>query len=493
MNKSINTLLIANRGEVAARIQATAHHLGIKTVCVYAADDTAQAHLATAHAVYPLSEVGSSAYCNQEELITIAQNAGVDAIHPGYGFLSEVAPFAQRVIDAGLLFIGPTPKTIAHLGDKGCARILAEKVSIPVIPGKTFDHQQKQEAHLYADSISYPILLKATSGGGGRGMTAVYASDQFIASWHCVSAEGTHSVNTTDIVVEKLLPNARHIEVQIAGDGAEVIHLFERDCSVQRRRQKIVEEAPAYNLSEALRTELHEAAIRIGKAAHYVGIGTVEFLVANEQFYFLEINPRLQVEHGVTELITGRDLVALQLHIAEHKALPYHQDEITQRGSAIQCRLYTEDVTADFTPCTGTITAHYIPPHPFTHIQHSIEIPHPITGLYDAMISKALSWGTTRHEARMRLHTLLSTYRLAGITTNRSFLQHILTNPAYIAGTLHTQSITELLATYQPMSFDLTRLAAALSYAVPSPQDNKPTSGKQPRSYWKEKKWHREA
>lgn len=489
MKTPIKKLLIANRGEVAARIQATAEQLGIQTVCVYAQDDTAQAHLATADEVYALNGSGSSAYCNQEELLSLAHRANVDAIHPGYGFLSEVADFAHTTTQTGFLFIGPPAKTIALLGDKGTARIVAEQAQVPVIPGKTFGSQEEHTAHQYANEIGYPVVLKATGGGGGRGMATVDTADEFVGVWRCVSNESLRSFNTTDIVVEKLVTNARHIEVQIAGDGTQVVHLFERDCSTQRRRQKIIEETPAYNVPEPLRAQLHAAAVRIGMAAHYRGIGTVEFLVTDDQFYFLEVNPRLQVEHGITELITGIDLVALQLFIAQNSTLPYQQSDIMQRGHAIQCRLYTEEVTANFTPCTGTITTHHMPFSPFTQVQHSIEVPQVITGLYDPMISKTLSWGVTRNEACSRMVSLLNNYRLAGITTNRAFLMHVLKSEEFARG-LTTQSIETLVASYQPEENDLSVLAAALSCAVHQPSTTKAAPA--PRSYWKEKQWRHE-
>lgn len=488
---AIKKILIANRGEVAARIQATAQQLGMQTVCLYAQDDTAQAHLATADEVYALSGSGSNAYCSQEEIISLAHRASVDALHPGYGFLSEVADFARATRQAGFLFIGPSADTIALLGDKGAARTIAEQAQVPVIPGKVFDFQEEETAHQYANSIGYPVVLKAAGGGGGRGMATVDAADEFVAVWHRIGAEGRRSFNTTDIVVEKLVTNARHIEVQIAGDGTQIIHLFERDCSTQRRRQKIIEEAPAYNLPAPLRKQLHAAAVRIGIAAQYRGIGTVEFLVTNTEFYFLEANPRLQVEHGITELITGIDLVALQLFIAEHGTLAYQQHEVMQRGHAIQCRLYTEEVTANFTPCTGTITTHHMPSFPFTHIQHSIAAPYPVTGLYDPMISKVLSWGTTRNEACSRLVNLLKNYRLAGITTNRAFLIHVLKSTDFVRGlTIH--SIDKLVAAYQPQKTNLSRLAAAISCAVQKPATTKTVATPARRSYWKEKQWRHE-
>lgn len=488
---TLSTILIANRSEVAARIQATAHARGIHTVCVYAADDTMQAHLSQAHAVYQLSGTGAAAYLNQDELIAIAQQSGANAIHPGYGFLSEVATFAEHVEAAGLTFIGPHPETIELLGDKGRARHLAQQCRVPIVPGDSFHTSERIAARAYAQKIGYPILLKATGGGGGRGMAHITSDEEFPIVWQRISDEGTRAFHSDHIVVEKYITNPRHIEVQIVGDGSTVIHLFERDCSTQRRRQKIIEEAPASFLPNTVRTQLHDAAVRIARAVNYRNIGTVEFIVSDDgSFYFLEVNTRLQVEHGVTELITGIDLVGLQLDIAAGQPLSVTQSDISSRGHAIQCRIYAEDPTADFTPSTGTIFAHSATHTPFTRIEASLELPHVVSGLYDPMVSKVLACGSTRNEARVRLQSLLAHYRLGGITTNIAFLQHVLAHPLFIEQNVTTQSMPHLQADFTHKAYDLAELTALISSALReseslADQPQRPSS----HNRWKEQLW----
>lgn len=488
----IKTLLIANRSEVAARIQATAQRLGIKTVCVYATDDTAQAHLAHADMVFPLSGTGHHAYLAQDELLTIAQKAGADAIHPGYGFLAEISQFAQRVRDADLLFIGPSPEIIALLGDKAAARTIAQRCGIPVVPGRTFHAEQQAHAAAYATQIGYPALLKATGGGGGRGMERVNDEASFDKVWQRVVRQAERLFSCSQIVVEKYVEEPRHIEVQIAGDGTEAIHLHERDCSTQRRRQKMIEEAPAPHLPPLMRAKLHDAALRLVHATGYTSIGTVEFIVtSDDQFYFLEVNTRLQVEHGVTEMVTGVDLVALQLHIAEHNTLPLAQHQIDVRGHAIQCRVYAEDPRNDFTPSTGTINLHETCASPFARIEHSIVTPYPVAGLYDAMLSKVLTSGITRGEARTAMAHLLATYTLVGVTTNICLLAHIMQHSLFVAGNVHTQSMPVLLATFPDELPPLPpHTAALLSSALTAfAQPNKPPPPLVVPSGWKERSW----
>jgi acetyl/propionyl-CoA carboxylase alpha subunit len=489
---SFSTILIANRSEVAARIQATAHAHGLRTICLYAADDTAQAHLSEADEVYQLSGTGGSAYLNQDEILTIAQKAGANAIHPGYGFLSEVPAFAQRVTDVGITFIGPTPETIELLGDKGRARMLAEHCNVPVVPGASFHSDERPSAQQYAEQIGYPILLKATGGGGGRGMAQVLCSEEFPVLWQRISDEGRRAFHSEHIVVEKYVENPRHIEVQIAGDGKSVIHLFERDCSTQRRRQKIIEEAPASHLPAALRMQLCDAAVRIARSVNYRSIGTVEFIVAEDHsFYFLEVNTRLQVEHGVTELITGIDLVGIQLDVAARKPLSLSQADITVRGHAIQCRIYAEDPTADFTPSTGIIFAHSATNAPFTRLDHSLELPHTVSGLYDPMLSKVLTYGPTRNDVLKRLQALLRTYRLGGITTNIAFLQHILAHPLFQNNQIHTQSMPDLRAGYTHEPVDLGLITAQISAALHEEEiTDSQAAPPSLHNTWKEQQWN---
>lgn len=487
----IKTLLIANRSEVAARIQATAQRLGIKTVCVYAQDDSFQAHLAHADAVYQLSGTGHSAYLAQDELLAIAQKSGADAVHPGYGFLAEVGTFAQRIRNAGILFVGPSPHTITSLGDKATARSLAQRCGIPVVPGQTFHTTQVVQAAAYATQIGYPALLKATGGGGGRGIERINDEASFESVWHKVVRQAERLFSCEHIVVEKYIEEPRHIEVQIAGDGTNAIHLHERDCSTQRRRQKIVEEAPAPHLTPLMRAKLHDASLRLAHATGYTSIGTVEFIVTgDDQFYFLEVNTRLQVEHGVTEMVTGIDLVALQLHITEQNKLPLTQEHIIVRGHAIQCRVYAEEPTNNFAPSIGTIDIHETHTPPGARIEHSITTPYPVTGLYDAMLSKLVTHGITRNEARTAMAQVLKTYTLAGVPTNLCLLAHIMQHSLFAAGTVHTQSMPMLLATFPDERPTLCATTAALLSAALTTSAQPAPHLPQPRpSRWKERAW----
>ena len=364
-------ILICNRSEIALRIQATCKSLGIKTVAIYAPEDAQASYVYEADESYPLSLHGFQAYLNQEEIISIAHKASVEALHPGYGFLSESPSFAKKVIAAGITWIGPMPDTMVLTGDKAQARALMRMINVPINQGAefkpvSFDLASAKDC---AQKLGYPVIIKDSLGGGGKAMRRVDRDIDFDSAWHAVLSEGKRLGFCGNIIVEKYLGNARHIEIQIAGDGKNYIHFFERECSVQRKHQKIIEEAPCRFISQTTLKKMYETALAIAQAVKYTNIGTIEFLVTDtEEFYFLEINARLQVEHSVTELITGFDLIALQLSIAYNKILPWTQEEISHSGHALECRIYAEDPANNFMPSVGIIQYLKVPRGPFVRV-----------------------------------------------------------------------------------------------------------------------------
>ncbi|MBM3893596.1 ATP-grasp domain-containing protein [Candidatus Dependentiae bacterium] len=476
LKRAIHTVLIANRSEVALRVQATCHARGLRTIAVYAPEDASLRYVANATAAYPLSGSGSSAYLQQDELIAIALHAGADAVHPGYGFLSEQASFAQRVIQAGLTWIGPSPQAMAAMASKERARTIAQQAEIPTVPGQLVTDlapEKQESALLAAEKIGFPVIIKDPLGGGGKGMRRVMTAADFPAAWDAVIAEATRQTNTTALLIEKYIVAGRHIEVQVAGDGLQVIHLFERECSIQRRHQKIIEEAPACFLNPELKIALHDAACRLAAAVAYDSIGTVEFIVTpDEKFYFLEMNTRLQVEHGVTELVTGIDLVGLQLDLVRTQQLPFSQNDLSLHGHAIQCRLYAENPRERFMPSTGTIQALTWPLHPQARLEYDLHEGMEITPFFDPMIAKILCYGTNRSEAQRTMSSLLERLFIAGITTNQLLLQGIIRSSLFSTGVLHTQSLADqdlVLLLAQELSVTLEEeLIAGLATALAS-------------------------
>jgi acetyl-CoA carboxylase, biotin carboxylase subunit len=436
-----NKILISNRAEIALRIQTTCKSLGIKTVAIYAPEDANASYVAQADEAYPLSLRGFQAYLNQEEIISIACKAGVDAIHPGYGFLSESPSFAEKVIAADIVWIGPRPETMLLMGDKAQARALMRMINIPINKGCefkaiSFDLQAAKEC---AQKLGYPVIIKDSLGGGGKAMRRVEQSADFDNAWHAVLSEGKRLGFSGNIIVEKYLLEARHIEVQIAGDGKNVVHLFERECSVQRKHQKIVEEAPCRFVPQETLNLMYDAAVTIAKTVNYRGVGTVEFLVlATGEFYFLEVNARLQVEHSVTEFTTGIDLVALQIHVALNKALPVTQGDIVRIGHAIECRVYAEDPTQNFLPSTGLVQYLKIPWGLFLRVDHDLREGAEVTPFFDPMIAKITVWGATRQQAILSMVASLNDFVLVGCMTNNSLLKAILTDPNFIEGNVST-------------------------------------------------------
>ncbi len=428
-------LLIANRGEIARRVIRTAHRMGIATVAVYSEPDANALHVREAGSAFALGGASSAdSYLRIDRLIDAARATGADALHPGYGFLSENADFAQAVIDAGLVWVGPPPAAIRALGSKSAAKALAQAHGVPVLPG-CFGADQRDDTFIAeAARIGYPLMVKAVAGGGGRGMRLVSEAAQLPAALASARAEALAGFGSADLLIERAVLRPRHVEVQVFADAhGRCIHLGERDCSVQRRHQKIIEEAPSPAVGPALREQLGAAAVALAQAAGYVGAGTVEFLLDGDRFFLMEMNTRLQVEHPVTEMLTGLDLVEWQIRVARGEPLPLAQDQVRLRGHAIEVRLCAEDER--FTPHTGTVRAFVEPPlSEGLRFDHAIETGTEVTPHYDAMLGKLIAHAPTREQAIERLAHALDATVLLGLPSNRAFLAACLRHPVFGAG-----------------------------------------------------------
>ncbi|MEM6107534.1 biotin carboxylase N-terminal domain-containing protein [Mycobacterium sp. 050272] len=438
----IQKLLVANRGEIAARVMRTAHAMGVGTVAVYSDPDADAPFVGLAdEAVRLAGAVPSDTYLNVEAIIDAGRSTGADAVHPGYGFLSENAGFAAACAQAGLVFVGPPPAVIAAMGSKVEAKALMVKAGVPVLPGATLD----EDADLAAEGqrVGYPLLVKAAFGGGGRGMRIVESAEELADAVAAARREAASAFGDATVFLERYVVNPRHVEVQILADthGA-VVHLFERECSIQRRHQKIVEECPSPAVDDTLRAELGAAAVAAAKAIGYVGAGTVEFVLWPDGFAFLEVNTRLQVEHPVTELVTGLDLVELQLRIAEGEPLPPEALDARICGHAIEARLYAEDVGAGFLPATGVLHRFAVPEDPGVRVDTGVVDGSVVSAFYDPMLAKVIAHGPTRAEAARRLARWLARAQLHGVTTNRDLLVGILREQEFLAGGTDTGYLT---------------------------------------------------
>ena len=466
-------ILIANRGEIAVRIARTARHLGIRTVAVYSEADAGAMHTQVCDEAYLIGAAPArDSYLHGERIIQVARRTGAQAIHPGYGFLSENAGFARSCEAAGIVFVGPPAAAIEAMGSKSAAKTLMEKAGVPLVPG--YHGQDQDDALLEAEArrIGYPVLIKAVAGGGGKGMRIVEQPDAFRTALDAARREASSSFGDDRVLVEKYLVRPRHVEVQVFADRqGEYVHLFERDCSVQRRHQKIIEEAPAPGMTEARRNEMGAVALAAARAVGYVGAGTVEFIVdADGRFYFMEMNTRLQVEHPVTEMITGVDLVEWQLRVAAGEPLPMQQGALEHRGHAFEARVYAEDPDREFLPATGTIT-HLRQPDDPAHIRidSGVRAGDEIGIHYDPMIAKVITWDVDRAAALRRLRGALAGYELAGLKTNVAFLLGVASHPAFAGAgedtsTLDTGLIErhrhDLFAEPEPASDTVLALAA---------------------------------
>ena len=477
-SKSIDKVLIANRGEIACRIIRTARQLGIRTVAVYSDADAAALHVEMADEAVAIGPPPpQQSYLNIERIVAAAKRTAADAVHPGYGFLSENAAFAQDCTEAGLIFIGPSAAAIDAMGSKSAAKAIMEKAAVPVVPGYHGDNQSEKHLQKEADRIGYPLLIKATAGGGGKGMRLVEKSADFAAALAAAKRESKAAFNDDKVLLERYLTAPRHIEIQVFRDSAgNGVYLFERDCSVQRRHQKVLEEAPAPGMTEPRRQAMGKAALTAAAAIDYQGAGTVEFIVEDDEFYFMEMNTRLQVEHPVTEMITGIDLVEWQFRIASGEPLPLQQDDLHIRGHALEARLYAEDPAKDFLPCTGTLLHLRFPPDamhgPTQDIKRHLYNRSPLEGeqakqgrspqlsgggmpyqvrvdtgvresdavsvYYDPMITKLITWGTDRHTCLRGMAQALSDTRIVGLNNNLDFIKRMVVHPAFAKGGVDT-------------------------------------------------------
>ena len=416
-----NKILIANRGEIAVRVIKACKEMGITSVAIYSDVDKNSLHARISDVSY---YIGSSnvvdSYLNIDKIINLALKVGIDAIHPGYGFLSENPIFIKKVNEAGIKFIGPSSTSVELMGNKTAARMLMMKAGIPIVPGSIEPIKSKEEALRIAEEIGYPVMLKAAAGGGGKGMRKAFNEKELSDSIQRAQNEALKSFGNSNIYLEKLILNPKHIEVQILADEhGNYIHLFERECSIQRRHQKVIEEAPSSSINPILRNKITNIAIKAAKACNYYNAGTIEFLYdKRENFYFLEMNTRLQVEHPVTELITGIDIVKEQIKIANNDTLQILQENIKINGHAIECRIYAEDIENNFAPSIGIITEHSIPSGPGCRVDSGIDIKTEVSVFYDPILSKVIAWGKNREEAISRMQRLLSEYKISGVRTN---------------------------------------------------------------------------
>ncbi|MCH7587210.1 MAG: acetyl-CoA carboxylase biotin carboxylase subunit [Chloroflexi bacterium] len=442
-----NKVLIANRGEIAVRIIRACRELGLGTVAVFSDADREALHVRYADEAYYIgSSHARDSYLRGDKLIAIAKQSGAGAVHPGYGFLAERDDFAHMVQDAGLVFIGPRPSAIAAMGDKATARAMVTKAGVPVVPGTEGEGSlSDEEIADIAPKIGFPLLIKATAGGGGRGMREVKSQAELPDLLRAARQEAESAFGDGNVYLEKLLTKARHIEFQIlADDHGNIIHLGERECSLQRRHQKLLEESPSPFLDDELRKEMGQVAIKASAAVDYLNAGTIEFLVDEDQkFYFLEMNTRLQVEHPVTEMVTGIDIVKEQIRISRGRKLRTKQKDVRLQGWAIECRINAEDPYNDFLPSTGKITQSLLPTGPGVRVDTGVYAGFEISPYYDSLISKLICWGETRGEAILRMRRALEEYRILGVKTNIPFHQNILASTRFIAGRYDTRFVEE--------------------------------------------------
>ena len=486
-------VLVANRGEIAVRILRTCRELGFPSVAVYSETDQESLHARYADEAVSIGATpAAESYLNIEKVLQAAVNSGADAIHPGYGFLSENADFAQAVEDAGLVFIGPLPETLALTGDKLAARRIARNADLPVLPGPDEAILDEIPASMLK-KVTYPVLIKAVSGGGGKGIRLAKNPAEFEVMVQAARQEAMASFGDDNVYFEPLVQQARHIEIQIIGDGlGRILILGERECSIQRRHQKLIEESPAPSLSPLMRKKLYEATLHLGKALSYRSLGTIEFLLdENGAFYFIEVNPRIQVEHPVTEMVTGVDLVSAQLRLADGQPFKYAQEDIVTRGSAIEARIIAEDPENGFLPATGEITFLKEPGGPGVRIDSALYTGMQVTSDYDSLIAKVIVWAEERQTTIQRLRRALGEFQIGGVPTDIDFLIQIIDSESFIQGSANTT----YLDTFQPspaedegnLEKDMALAAALLEYqnrSQPLPVQSNPGS-----SHWQYQAW----
>jgi len=442
--EKITKVLIANRGEIALRVIQTCKEMGIKTVTLYTDEEVSLPHSSAGDESYNLGTGAlKDTYLNQERIIEIAKKSGANAIHPGYGFLSEKSAFAKKVREAGIMFIGPSPQAIDLMGDKKTSKIKIQELGVPSIPGYHGDNQEMAHLISEAKKIGFPVLIKASAGGGGKGMRIVHQESEFKEALEGAKREALNAFGDETVLLEKYITSPRHIEIQVMSDThGNHFHLFERECSIQRRYQKIVEESPSPAVSPELRKKMTEAAVKITKGIDYEGAGTVELILDTDgSFYFLEMNTRLQVEHPVTEMVTGLDLVRLQIMVAQGDVLPFKQEDIKQKGNAIEVRLYAEDPDNGFLPSIGTIKKIGKTTVRDTRLDCGYRDGNAVSISFDPMLAKLISWGESREIAAQKLNLALNDVLFLGVRTNRDYLKRILTLPEYLEGKTYTHFV----------------------------------------------------
>ncbi len=454
----IKKICIANRGEIAVRIIRTCKMLNIKTVALYSMADKDAYHVQMADESVCIGDNSSKdSYLNMNNVITAAVKTNCDAIHPGFGFLSENSTFARKVIEEGLIFIGPNPDVIDKMGDKSNARATMIQANVSVIPGSKECIIDEEHCKQLAASIGFPVIIKASNGGGGRGMRIVYDENDLLKSYQQAKSEALVAFGEDSVYMEKYLENPKHIEVQLVCDKfGNVIHLFERDCSMQRRNQKIVEEAPSDFLLPQTKQALYDDTIKAAKAVGYDSVGTIEFLVDQQQnHYFMEMNTRIQVEHTITEMITGVDIIKLQIRSAEGKALELVQDDVKVLGHAIECRINAENTKNNFSPCPGQIKTLHLPGGPNIRIDTAVYAGYTIPPFYDSMICKLIAFGPTRLEAIKRMRIALSELLIEGVETNIEFQYLLFHHPVFVAGRYDTASLTHFIEEVKNNEFSI--------------------------------------
>ncbi len=475
--KKIKKILIANRGEIASRIIKTCREMKIDTVAIYSEHDLYAPYVSQADESYSLGNGNATeTYLNADKIVDIALQSKADAIHPGYGFLSENSAFAKLILDNELTFIGPSPEAMVKLGNKIAARVIAQSLLIPITIGTTEPLESLEEAKRIASQTQYPILLKAAGGGGGKGMRIVRDESELALAFRTAQSEAKSSFGDSRIYIEKYLHCPKHIEVQILADQyGNVVHLGERECSVQRRYQKIIEESPSIAINEKIRENLTQAAVKLVRHVGYVGAGTVEFLLDKDSnYYFLEVNTRLQVEHPVTEMRTGLDLVQEQIYIAEGKHLTFTQNEIEFKGHAIECRLYAENPMDNFQPSTGTVVFHRSPAGFGIREDIGFQEGYNVTPYYDPLLSKLIAWGETREQALDRISIALLNYRFYGVRNNLKLCRWIIDNKQFRDGTYHTKFLDESLDKFTSSEIsDEVRVTAGISAVLQHEQASK--------------------
>ena len=488
--RKFDKLLIANRGEIAMRILRACHELGIRTVAIYSDADRNALHVRYAHEAYHIGPPAArDSYLRVDKLIDAARRAGAEAVHPGYGFLAERPDFAEACLDAGLVFIGPPAAAISVMGDKQAARETVKAAGVPVVPG-TEPGLNDAELAAASNEIGYPLLVKAAAGGGGKGMRPVHKPVELPGAIAAARREAAAAFGDDRVYLEKMIEGSRHIEIQLLADmEGNIIHLGERECSLQRRHQKLIEESPSFVVDEELRRRMGKVAVTSARAVNYVNAGTVEFLVDRDKnFYFLEMNTRLQVEHPVTELVTGIDIVQEQLRIARGRRLRLAQEDVKVKGWAIECRINAEDPYNNYLPSTGTITVSRLPTGPGVRIDTGVFPGYEVTPFYDPLISKLICYGETRGEAVLRMRRALEEYRIMGVKTNIPFHQHMMDSHRFLTGQFDTKFVEERFSMSDreaPHMMEAAILAALLAHRQGQQASQIVAPGARDTSNWK--------